>query len=287
MQLTEEKENFEDLISHLEESRSTIEKERKEIAEYKEKIKTLQDQLQKKHEKVDLAREQILREANEKARDILQNAKEVADETIRTFQKANTGSSMKDLEKSREKVRKQITQTNSHLSIAPSKEKHPSLKPGQLQLGDSVKILSMGLHGIVNSLPDARGNLFVQCGIMRSKVNIKDLILITDEPTISKSKQLQKTNAGRIKMAKSLSISPEINLLGMTVDEALCALDKYLDDAYLAHLKSVRIVHGKGTGALRKAVQSKLKRVKYVDSYRLGEFGEGDSGVTIAVFRES
>lgn len=284
--ITEDKESFEDLLSDLETSRLTIEKEREEIAEYKERIKTLQDQLKRKHEKVDEAKDRILREANEKARTILQDAKDVADETIRTFQKAGPNASMKDLEKSRDKVRNKIKDTSNKLSVGQKPETHPTLKPGQLQLGDSVKIVSMGMRGIVNSLPDAKGNLFVQCGIMRTNVNIKDLILIPDEPTISKSKFTQKTNAGKIKMSKSFSISPEINLLGRTVDEAIAELDKYLDDAYLAHLKSVRIVHGKGTGALRNAVQSHLRRTKYVDSYRLGEFGEGDAGVTIAVFKE-
>ena len=284
--ITEDKESFEDLLSDLENSRITIEKEREEIAAYKERIRTLQDQLKNKQDKIEQSKERILREANEKAKSILQDAKDVADETIRTFQKAGPNASMKDLEKSRDKVRNKLKNTSEKLSVNNNVPAHKELKPGQIQLGDSVKIVSMGLRGIVNSLPDAKGNLFVQCGIMRSNVNIKDLVLIPDEPAISKSKSSQKTNAGKIKMSKSFSISPEINLLGKTVDEALSALDKYLDDAYLAHLKSVRIVHGKGTGALRNAVQQHLRRTKYVDSFRLGEFGEGDAGVTIAVFKE-
>ena len=284
--IAEDKESFEDLLSDLENSRITIEKEREEIAAYKERIRTLQDQLKNKQDKIEQSKERILREANEKAKIILQDAKDVADETIRTFQKAGPNASMKDLEKSRDKVRNKLKNTSEKLSVNNNVPAHKELKPGQIQLGDSVKIVSMGLRGIVNSLPDAKGNLFVQCGIMRSNVNIKDLVLIPDEPAISKSKSSQKTNAGKIKMSKSFSISPEINLLGKTVDEALSALDKYLDDAYLAHLKSVRIVHGKGTGALRNAVQQHLRRTKYVDSFRLGEFGEGDAGVTIAVFKE-
>lgn len=284
--ITEDKESFEDLLADLENSRITIEKEREEISSYKERIRTLQKQLENKQDQIEQSKERILREANEQARDILKDAKEVADETIRTFQKAGPGASMRDLEKSRDKVRNKLKNTSDKLSIKNTETTHKPLKPGQLQLGDSVKIVSMGMRGIVNSLPDAKGNLFVQCGIMRTNVNIKDLILIPDEPAISKSKTTQKTNAGKIKMSKSYSISPEINLLGKTVDEALAALDKYLDDAYLAHLKSVRIVHGKGTGALRNAVANHLRRTKYVDSFRLGEFGEGDAGVTIAVFKE-
>ena len=284
--ITQDKESFEDLLADLESSRLALEKEKEEIAAYKERIRTHQEQLKNKQDKIEQSKDRILREANEKAREILKDAKDVADETIRTFQKANQGSSMSDLEKSRDKVRNKLKNTSDKLSVTNQTPTHKPLKPGELQLGDSVKIVSMGMRGIVNSLPDAKGNLFVQCGIMRSNVNIKDLILIPDEPTISKSKTSQKTNAGKIKMSKTYNISPEINLLGKTVDEALSVLDKYLDDAYLAHLKSVRIVHGKGTGALRSAVQQHLRRTKYVDSFRLGEFGEGDAGVTIAVFKE-
>lgn len=284
--ITQEKESFEDLLADLESNRLALEKEKEEIAAYKERIRTHQEQLKNKQDKIEQSKERILREANEKAREILKDAKDVADETIRTFQKASQGSSMSDLEKSRDKVRNKLKNTSDKLSLKNQEPSHKPLKPGQLQLGDSVKIVSLGMRGIVNSLPDAKGNLFVQCGIMRSNVNINDLILIPDEPTITKSKTTQKTNAGKIKMSKTYTISPEINLLGKTVDEALSVLDKYLDDAYLAHLKSVRIVHGKGTGALRNAVQQHLRRSKYVDSFRLGEFGEGDAGVTIAVFKE-
>lgn len=284
--ITQEKESFEDLLADLESNRLALEKEKEEIAAYKERIRTHQEQLKNKQDMIEQSKERILREANEKAREILKDAKDVADETIRTFQKASQGSSMSDLEKSRDKVRNKLKNTSDKLSLKNQEPSHKPLKPGQLQLGDSVKIVSLGMRGIVNSLPDAKGNLFVQCGIMRSNVNIKDLILIPDEPTITKSKTTQKTNAGKIKMSKTYNISPEINLLGKTVDDALSVLDKYLDDAYLAHLKSVRIVHGKGTGALRNAVQQHLRRTKYVDSFRLGEFGEGDAGVTIAVFKE-
>ena len=214
----------------------------------------------------------------------------MADQTIRAFQAAGPGASMKDLEQSRQKLRKKIDEKNNKISIgAAAKKPAPSstLKATDLKLGDSVKILSMGLKGTVSSLPDHKGNLFVQCGIIRTQTNIKDLILIQEE-TITGPGNLsfQKGHSGKIKMSKSLSVSTEINLLGMTVDEAMAQLDKYLDDAYLAHLPSVRIVHGKGTGALRNAVHKYLKRIKYVESFRLGEFGEGDAGVTIAEFKK-
>lgn len=287
-QISKEDESFEDVIADLEHSRVTIEKERREIAEYKEKIRTLEEQLRKKNEKIDQAKDKILREANEKARTILQEAKEVADETIRDFNKLGAGTDIRELEKKRQKVRDKINEKNEKLSLNASKQsgKQPARKeldPKKLRKGDAVKILSMGLKGTVSTLPDAKGNLFVQCGIMRTQTNIRDLVL-TEEETIS-TPTLQRTNTGKIKMSKSFSISPEINLLGRTVDEALAELDKYLDDAYLAHLSSVRVVHGKGTGALRSAVHNHLKRMKNVKEYRLGEYGEGDTGVTIVTFK--
>ncbi len=285
-QLSNDDKSFEDLLSDLEQSRVTIEKEQLEIAACREEIEGLKKRLQEKNEKIDNAKEKILRQANEQARDILQEAKDVADETIRIFQKAGPGASLKDLEKSREKIRDRINEKNDKLVIKSKEQKNNKQPdPGKLKKGDSVKILSMGLKGIVSSLPDHKGNLFVQCGIIRSQVNISDLILIEDELT-EKAPAGQRSQTGRIKMSKSLNISPEINLLGRTVDEALSELDKYLDDAYLAHLPSVRVVHGKGTGALRNAVQNHLKRVKYVKSFRLGEYGEGDAGVTIVTFKE-
>lgn len=285
-QISKEDESFEDVIADLEQSRVTIEKEQQEIAEYKERIRTLQEQLQKKNEKIDQAKDKILRDANEKARAILQEAKDVADETIRDFNKAGASSDIKELEKKRQKVRDKINEKNGKLALGNTQKKPADQKtvdPKKLKKGDSVKIISMNLKGIVNTLPDARGNLFVQCGIMRMQTNVNDLVPVKEETITAPA--LQRTNTGKLKMSKSFSVSSEINLLGCTVDEAIAKLDKYLDDAYLAHLPSVRVVHGKGTGALRNAVQSHLKRLKYVKEYRLGEYGEGDAGVTIVTFK--
>ena len=168
------------------------------------------------------------------------------------------------------------------------KKPKKTLQAKDLRLGDSVKVLSMNLRGTVSTLPDAKGNLFVQMGILRSQVNLRDLEKLDDDlPAYAskKSPATKGTGSGKIKMSKSASISSELNLLGMTTDEAIVELDKYLDDAYLAHLSPVRIVHGKGTGALRKAVHQFLRRQKHVDTYRLGEYGEGDAGVTIVTFK--
>lgn len=282
--ITEDKESFEDLLADLENSRLTIEKERAEITTYKEEIKNLKKKLESKQEKIEESKARILREANEEAREILQNAKDLADETIRTFQKADAGVSIKELERSRQKVRDKISEKNDKLSVQNDRSSHRILKPGQLRLGDSVRIVSMGLKGTVSSLPDKNGRLFVQCGIIRSQVSLSDLVLLEDE-TVNTAK-MQRSSSGKLKMSKTYSVSTEINLLGKTVDEAIAELDKYLDDAYLAHLPSVRIVHGKGTGALRNAVHNYLRKNRIIKSYRLGEFGEGDAGVTIAEFKD-
>ena len=297
-QISKEDESFEDVIADLEQSRVTIEQERREISEYTERIRTLEGQLRQKNEKLDQSKDRILREANEQARAILQEAKDVADETIRDFNKAvNSGMDIKELEQKRQKLRDRINDKNERLSLKNKNAeknaagtKQERIDPQKLKKGDSVKILSMGLKGIVSSLPDAKGNLFVQCGIMRTQANIKDLAPVSENditaPGYTPSRNMSKKNSSSgIKMSKSLSVSTELNLLGRTVDEALSELDKYLDDAYLAHLPSVRIVHGKGTGALRNAVHNHLKKMKYVKEYRLGEYGEGDAGVTIVTFK--
>ena len=287
-QIGKEDKTFEDVIADLERSRITIEKDKLEIAQHKENIRTLQEQLRQKNEKIDQAKDRILKEANEKARDILQEAKEIADETIRDFNKAGTGTDIRDLEKKRQKIRDKINEKNDRLSVGSKPLKAPEKKtidPKKLKKGDAVKIVSMGLKGTVSTLPDAKGALFVQCGIIRTHTNVKDLVYAEEETVTAPTLQRGGSGSGKIKMSKTLSISTEINLLGKTVDEALSALDKYLDDAYLAHLPSVRVVHGKGTGALRNAVHGHLKRLKYVKEYRLGEYGEGDSGVTIVTFK--
>ena len=282
-QLSNEDKSFEDVLADLEKNRRTIEKEQLEIDTYKKEISALKEQLQKQQEKADAARERILKEANEEARDILQKAKDVADETIRNFHKYGSATPMKEMETQRQKVGTEIAKKNAKLSIKQQAKPVGSLTADDISAGQKVKVHSLGVEGYVVSMPDNKGNLFVQCGIIKSKVNIRDLSLAQEEDITIPARL--KSQSSKIKMSKSLSVSTEINLLSMTCDEAISALDKYLDDAYVAHLPSVRIVHGKGTGALRKAVSDHLRRQSYIKSFRLGEFGEGDAGVTIAEFK--
>ena len=246
----------------------------------KKEAEDLKTQAKQRQEKLDDQRDRILREANEKANAILREAKEVADKTIKDFRKfGKENISAAEMEKEREKLRKKIKDTASASAMKAQKPKKEH-KASDFKLGESVKVLSMNLTGTVSSLPDAKGNLTVRMGILSSQVNISDLEII-EEVSPYAPKKMNRTSKGKIKMGKSLSVRPEINLLGRTVDEAVAELDKYLDDAILAHLNTVRVVHGKGTGALRKGIHEYLRRQKHVKSYHLAEFGEGDAGVTI------
>ena len=283
-QISSEQESFEDVLSSLETRRVQLERERADFNEQKQKLENRLADLTRREEKLQSQKDDILRNANEQARDILRDAKKVADETIRSFQKFDDNSSMKEMEQKRTKVREKISEKDSKLTLkAPKAPKGSKVKATELHLGDRVKVLSMNLRGTVSSKPDAKGYLFVQCGIIRSKVHISDLVLIPEDDITAST--ISHSSYGKITMAKSANVRTEINLLGKTVDEALNALDKYLDDAYMAHIPSVRIVHGKGTGAIRNAVQTHLRALPYVASFRLGEYGEGDAGVTIATFK--
>jgi len=283
--ISQEAENFEDVIADLENRRAMVEQERQEISRYKQEIERLKNNLARKEDKLDTSREKILAQAREEAHALLREAKEYADETIRRYHKFGSSiDSSKEMEQERNRLREKMSGLEKDMALKNTQKPKKEVKAKELRIGDSVKVLSLNLKGTISTLPDARGNLFVQMGILRSQVNLKDLEKLPDEEPLSPA--LKRTGTGKLKMSKSASVSTEINLLGKTVDEALNELDKYLDDAYLAHLPSVRVVHGKGTGALRKAVHNYLRRQKHVDSYRLGEFGEGDAGVTIVTFKK-
>jgi len=293
-QMEQKDESFEDLLANLENSRVTIEKEREEIASYKQEIETLKNRLQQKEERFSEQKEKMLSKAREEAQKILQDAKDTADQTIRNINKLAKSSGVnKELEAERTKLRGKIQDVDKKLAVKKTATPKKAVSAKKLRLGDTVRVLSMNLKGTVSSLPNAKGDLYVQMGILRSLVNIRDLEMV-EEASIT-GPGLSGTHTGgsrgsgsgssKIKMSKSFSVSPEVNLIGMTVDEAIPVLDKYLDDAYLAHLPQVRVVHGRGTGALKAGVHRHLKKLSYVKEYRLGEFGEGDTGVTIVTFK--
>ncbi|WP_291236859.1 endonuclease MutS2 [Frisingicoccus sp.] len=275
--------SFEDLISDLESSRTIIEKERLEIEAYKAEVSKLKEKLEAKQDNLAKQKERILRDANEQARKILQDAKDYADQTIRDMNKLAAGKmdNMKEMEKKRSAVRDKLSKTDERLAL--KKEQARKNRPEDFHPGDTVRVLSMNLKGTITGKPNSKGQVAVQMGILKSMVNLSDLELLDEE--VIKAPTLKKTGAGKIKMSKSASISTSLNIIGKTVDEAMPEVDKYLDDAYLAHLTQVTIIHGRGTGKLRTAVHNKLKKCRYVKSYRLGTFGEGETGVTIVDFK--
>lgn len=275
---------FEDVLADLEQTRIRLEKELADVSESRKEISRLRKELREKNDKIDNSKERILQNANEEAGRILAKAKDYADETIRKYTKwAESDAHIREMEAERTKLREQINSKQSH-SLKPAKPKKASgLKAKDLFIGADVRILSLNSAGTVSTLPNDKGDLFVQAGLLRTKVNIRDLELIK-QPKPEKNKT-KNTGSGRIGMSKAATMHQEVNLIGMTVDQAMPVMEKYLDDAYLAHMTQVTVIHGRGTGALRTAVHNRLKKLKYVKSYRLGEFGEGDMGVTIVTFK--
>ncbi len=281
----EDTRSFEDVVTGLEQTRKELEAEQQKAAAYREEIERQKRKLEEKNERIDKAKDKILRRANEEANEILQNAKDIADESIRKYNKWMEGGAIKDMEKQRSSIREELRKTGEKLDSGKKKRRNDNA-PDKLSIGDLVMVHSMGVKGTVSSLPNNKGKLFVQMGILRSEVDIKDLELLEEETLqIRKEKIRERSNAGKIKMSKSMNISSSINLIGKTVDEAIAVLDKYLDDAYLARLHQVTIIHGVGTGALKNAVQAHCKKTNYIQSYRMGEYGEGGYGVTVVDFK--
>lgn len=277
-----ENEQFEDVLSELERQKKQIEKDKETISVYKSQIASLKKDYEHRTKDINDKKDKILAKAREEALDILKEAKETADNAIKNINKYGKSGNTKELEKSRSAVGSKIKKNQSHTGIKSTKQTK-TYKPSDFKLGTGVKVLSMNLNGTVASLPNAAGNLTVKMGILNSKVNIRDLEIL-DEPDI-KAPGLTRNSSGKIKMNKSMNVKMEINLIGKTVDEALGELEKYLDDAYIAHLPQVYVIHGKGTGTLRTAVQNYLKKCSYVKSYRNGEHGEGGAGATVIEFK--
>jgi DNA mismatch repair protein MutS2 len=282
--VSSDSQHFEDVLADLELARLKLEQEHETVSQSRKEISRLKKELREKTEKLDQSKERILQNANQEAGRILAEAKTVADDTIRKYTKwAKSDKNIRQMEKERANLREQMNKYQSKTDIKTNTRKKQKLTAKDLMIGADVHILSLNAKGTVSTLPNDKGDLFVQAGLLRTQVNINDLELLPQEKT--KDTSHTKTGGGQIRMSKAASVRQEVNLIGMTVDEAMPVLTKYLDDAYLAHLSQVTVIHGRGTGALKKAVHQQLSRLKYVKSYRLGEFGEGDMGVTIVVFK--
>ena len=293
-QISQESRGFEEVLADLEDTRREAERAKEEAQRLKEQLDKREKDIRNRENQIEEKKRRILEAANAQARDILQDAKDTADRAISEIRRSGKGVDITSMEHTRTALREQISDKNSSLQRKAPKEHHKQLRAEDLQIGSKVRIVSAGMEGIVASLPDKSGRLSVRCGILHTQTTLKDLVLVTDEEDLygssaksSRTSAVKKAFAGssgaskKMDLSRSMAISPEINLLGMTTDEAIMALDKYLDDARMSHLDSVRVVHGKGTGALRNAVQNYLRKQKWVRSYRAGDFGEGDAGVTI------
>ena len=282
--LTDQQETFEDVISDLEMKRRSLEKEKEDAERATREIEKLKKDLEYQKSHLEEQKKKLIAQSQVEARKILQDAKDYADKSISYFAKHGGFASGKELEKERQNLRSQIKDLDGKIGdIGKDPSRTGSLTAKDLKVGDAVRVISLNLKGTVSTLPDAKGYLFVTLGIMRTKVKLSDLEKIDEAEIIAPG--VKKSSTGKLRIEKSKAATTEINLLGMTVDEACMELDKFIDNGALAHLPSVRIVHGKGTGALRKGVQQYLKRNKHVKSFRLGEYGEGDAGVTIAEIR--
>lgn len=279
---------FEDLVTDLEQSRVTIEREREELNEYKAQIAQLKSELTKKTERLDERTDNIIRKANEEAARILKDAKEYADKTINAMNKH--GMTVKELEKHRSAIREKMNKRQEKLKIEPANNisEHKAHDISEFKVGMHVKVLSMNVIGTVSQIHKNKNQVTVLVGSLSTKMDIKNLAILKGykDPAETSSKPKGAGGSGKIKMSKSSSVSSEINLLGYTVDEAIAVLDKYLDDAYIARIPQVRIVHGKGTGALRSGITSYLHGVPYIKEFRLGQIGEGAEGVTIVTFKD-
>jgi DNA mismatch repair protein MutS2 len=280
--ITQEDQQFEDLISDLEINKKNIELEKERAENYREKAEILKKELEEKTDKLASQREQILTEAKAEAHKIIQEAKQYADESIRKFNKwtqSHGGLQQSTLEKERQNIRNRLSTLEEGLSSTLKPKKTLKDAPKDLKVGDSIFVTSFNQKGTVIQLPNSKGEVLVQMGIIKTKVHISH-ITKSNEPSIDAT-PLKQTGSGKVKMNKTSHISPEIDVRGKLVEEALTTIDKYIDDAYLSHLPQITIIHGKGTGALRQAIHQHLKKLKYVKSYRLGNFGEGESGVTV------
>lgn len=283
--ISSEDQSFEDMISDLESKRVLIERTENELKNEKESIEKLRASIENEQASLDARKASLLEEAHKDAANIIKTAKDEADRTIKEMRKLRSNNpDLNKMESLRTGLTGKLNEEQSHSSIRiPVRHSNNRIKPSDLHIGDRVKVTSMNLTGTVHSLPDKKGEITVSMGIMQTKVNINDIELMPEEDAAKKFRQEKRKSASySFTGGSAATISPEIKLIGLTVNEAISRLDKYLDEAYVSHLKSVRIVHGKGTGALRKAVHDYLNNSAYVKSYADASYGEGDSGVTVA-----
>jgi DNA mismatch repair protein MutS2 len=270
---------FEDLLTSIEKDKQKAEQERDNAIRLKLAIQQQKEEYDRKSEKLEKQREKLLREAREEARRILREAKEDADQIIKELrtlsQEVEEKEKNRRIEEARKGLRDKLGQMDEGLGLGVSLGVNTK-PPKQLRPGDAVLILSLNQKGNVVTVPDANGDLTVQVGIMKINVNVENLRLDREEKEKGK-----KTGTGKIMKSKAENIKSSIDLRGQLLEEALLNTDKYLDDAYLAGIQEVTIIHGKGTGVLKDGIKQLLRGHKHVKSSREGAYGEGGAGVTV------
>ncbi|MGE4284629.1 MAG: endonuclease MutS2 [Clostridia bacterium] len=278
--ISQEDVKFEDIISNLEKNRQIAEKEKETAVRYKREIEVLKNELMAQKEKIDQQKEKKLDEARREARKIIQHAKEEAEDIIQEIRKLQEESEEKErnkaLEQAKSKLRDSLNKLDASLTTSILPKKRYSKPPANLKPGDPVVIISLNQNGSIIAPPDEQGEVMVQVGIMKINVHVSNLRIAEE-----KNNTVNRTGAGKIHMQKSANISTELNLRGQLLEEALLNSDKFLDDAALAGLQQITIIHGKGTGTLRNGIHNMLRSHRHVKSFRLGKYGEGESGVTI------
>ena len=288
---------FEDVLADIEINKKTAELERTNADAALKEADRLRKELEKEKEDLEKKKGDILRDAKTKAYEILKEAKDYADITIKDIRRVSKDVNLSALERTRTEVGRMAKDALEGVGDMAQKKKavKKKLTVEDINKGTNVRVVSMGMDGVATGRPNSRGKVNVQLGSMNMTVSLDNLELLTEDESAvkeavsgkslnSKFAQPKKSGsgAGNIQYSKALGVSMELKLLGLTVDDALLELDKYLDDACMAHLEKVRIVHGKGTGALRDAVTHALRRDKRVKKMYQAEYGDGDAGVTYA-----
>ena len=275
---------FEDVIADLEISKKSVVYEQERAEQFRKEAEGLKKEVEKQKKKIEEQKEKIIASAREEAKAIYQRAKEEADSIIKEMNRdARNKASQQKMNESRQKIKNSLANTDSEISKMLAKRRKKGKVPDKLNIGDSVYVVSLDTHAHVLTMPDEKKEVFVQAGIMKFKVPVAELVIddFSIQENTAKKNERKNNVSSKVRAGKSMGIKTEIDCRGQLVTEALGNVDKYIDDAYLAGLKNITIIHGKGTGALRSAVQEYLRKNPHVKSYRPGVYGEGETGVTV------
>ncbi len=275
---------FEDVLSAIEEDKKKARQERDEAERLLAEIETQKRELDEKQSSLEQRESKVIKDAKEEARAIIKEAKQTATEVQKELKELSKVQSLGERTDRLEKSKRRIRESENRYADGIARQTNASpVRPEELEIGDRVKLLTLDQNGEVLTLPDDKGDLTVKVGIMKINVNIADLALINDGTKKKKTKSRGYANMYRM---KAQNISMSVNVQGQNLEDALMNVDKYIDDAYMAGLKEVTVIHGNGTGVLKEGLRRSFKSHKLVASYRKGAYNEGGDGVTIVKLKE-